>query len=116
MRGKSFALAAIKGVLTGLLFFAAVFIVRLGYFLPIVLPLGAAVAAVATRAEQRLSGRRAAVMGVAVLAYALVMALLFWTLTNQTSRATLRMNWHVGPETRDGDAEVVFEFVDFPGN
>src|SRR6187455_558190 len=105
MRGKGFASAAIKGVLTSCLFFATVFIVRLGYFLPIVLPLGAGLAAVVTRGEQRLSGRRAAVIGVAVLAYTLAMALLFRTLTNQTSRETLRMNWHAAPETRDGDAE-----------
>jgi hypothetical protein len=109
--------AAIKGAAVGAAAFACVFVFRLGFFIPIVVLLGALAALAITTRERRASRRPSRIVAVAVISFALATSALYGALTNQVSRRAFEMTWSDnGSANRYGDSEVVLEFAKFPGN
>jgi hypothetical protein len=114
---KGFVLSAFKAAIVGIVAYVSVFVFRLGWFIPVIVLLGAVVALLVTAGERRASRRQALRGGVAILSYVFVTSALFWVLTGQVSYRTFEVTWHdYGSANHSGESEVFLEFSGFPGN
>lgn len=112
------AVPALSGIAIACAAFACIVLFRLGWFLVIIIPVGALLSAAVVGRIYRHNRRLVATfaIGMAILSYGSTFTLLWRTLTNQVSHRTFAMTWHVRDDPSGGRAEVAFEFVDFPGN
>jgi len=107
--------SAIQGAVVAVAFFAAVVVFRLGWFFPIVAVVGAAVAAMVAARWGESQGCRIGRIALALGSYALVFAILVWALVGHQSVRTFQATWQDhGVGNFRQDAEVFFEFVDYP--
>jgi len=109
-------LAAVKATTVGVAMYVSVFAFRLGWFIPVVVLVGAVVVWAVTAGERRIGPRRT-VEVVALLSYLLATAALFWALTSNVSHRTFTVTWHdLGKANFTGESEIFLEFSGFPGH
>jgi hypothetical protein len=105
--------AAAIAVLT----FLCIAVFRLGWFIPLVLALGAIVAVLFAARPSWTAGRRTGPTVVALLVYGLAAVLQFQVLVGRTTQHSLEAVWHdKGSGNPHGEVEVFLEFVAYPGS
>jgi hypothetical protein len=96
---------------------AAIFYLRLGWFLPIVWTAGLFLALVLTKQERVINGKRIAGTAAVVLLYAAVTAAAWQLFFDRKSEVEFEMTWDDrGDANSYSEPEIVLSFAQFPGH